>query len=366
MNFKNTSLLLFFVLCTFSCSQNKKNTIIKGNINNLPDGTIYLYKDTPENRIDSGNVENGIFNLVHVWEKDAEPFYLGIDHVDKKGVTRAFNFPTNSKYKGSGWNSPSFFSDSIILINGKITDFKIKDIKLPETFRFVTSPKINAGKQTKALYNIDNDLFENINNTTIQTVKNKLKQYPYSYHLLYKIYENKNSFSSQQIFEFLKLFKGEITQSDTYKKVYTYNEKRFNKKKNSLPLLEDNNGVKEDILNKNYKKHLVIFWASWCGPCRQEIPLLKKIYQNHNKEIEFVSISVDNDKKSWQKALLQENIGWKQLIANEKNPDYEKLQILFKLNKAIPYTVLVDNDMKILATFTGLSDEKELEKLINQ
>ncbi|WP_435523487.1 TlpA family protein disulfide reductase [Chryseobacterium indoltheticum] len=57
------------------------------------------------------------------------------------------------------------------------------------------------------------------------------------------------------------------------------------------------------MLNKNYKKHLVIFWASWCGPCRQEIPLLKKVYSESNKEIEFVSVSIDNDKKSWKRSI---------------------------------------------------------------
>jgi len=57
---------------------------------------------------------------------------------------------------------------------------------------------------------------------------------------------------------------------------------------------------------------------------------------------------------------------WKQLIISNKLNENEALQIYFKLNQAIPYTVLVDNNLKILGTSTGLSNEKELEKFINK
>lgn len=163
----------------------------------------------------------------------------------------------------------------------------------------------------------------------------------------------------------MKSFKGEITQSETYKKLYAYNKKRFNEKNIALPLLEDSKGIKKEIIDRRYKKHLIVFWASWCGPCREEIPLLKKIYTRYNKEIEFISISTDTDKSPWKKALKEEKMGWKQLIVNDNISDNEALQIHFKLNQAIPYTVLIDNDMKILESSTGLSSELELEEIIN-
>ena len=364
MNYK---LLFFSVFSFFILSCNKNNvdkTVISGNIPNLPDGTIYLYQDIYNNRIDSVRTKNGKFEINHQWKDNSEPAYLGIDHIDKNGVIRSFSFTTNAKYKGSGCNFQFFFSDSIVSIVGKMTEVKAKNIELEPKYKLVTSSKISAGMQTKALYNSDCDLFDNINVNSVKVIKEKILTYPYSYHLLYKIDDNKNSFSPQQTEDFLKSFKGDITKSETYKKLALYNEKRFNEKNIALPLLEDSNGKKSIILDPKYEKHFVVFWASWCGPCRQEIPTLKEIYSENNQSVEFISISVDSDKNAWKKALNEEQMSWKQFIVNEKDPEYEKLQIRFRLNGAIPFTVLVDNNMKILKSSLGLSSKEEIESMI--
>ena len=359
-------LKIYFLFLIFSCSKNKYQTSIQGNIPNLPDGTIFLFKDNPNNKVDSTETKNGKFSLIHVWKED-EPSYIGIDHIDRNGINRFFNFTTKANYKKvPGWGTNVFLSDPVININGNLKYDTLVGINLPADKKPVTGPPLKGGKQTEAFYNIDGDLFEKIDDKTIRTVKEKIERYPYSYHLLYKINENRNSFSAYQVKDFLKSFKGEITKSETFEKLLAYNEKRFNEKSIAIPILQDKNGLKKEILNKKYKKHLIVFWASWCGPCRQEIPMLKKLYGLYENDIEFISISTDTDKALWQKALKEENMKWKQLIVSNDISENEALQIHFKLNQAIPYTVLVDNDLKILANTTGLSNEKELKKLINK
>ncbi|GEN77992.1 TlpA disulfide reductase family protein [Chryseobacterium hagamense] len=362
MNYKIflSLIIAFFIL---SCSNNKYKTVISGNIPNLPDGKLYLYKDKYNDRIDSVETHKGKFEMRYQ-RKTAEPQYLGIEHIDQQGIKRSFSFPTNAKYKGSGCNSQYFFSDSIIAINGELEEFTPKNLILSPQYKLVKNPKISAGMQTKALYNIDCDLFNNFSAPSILLIKNKIRQYPYSYHLLYNIDDNKNSFSPQQVDEFLKLFKGEITESESFKKLSAYNKKRFTEKEIAMPLLENSTGKKSEIMDSKYKKHLIVFWASWCGPCRQEIPLLKTIYKNKNPDLEFISISIDEDRKAWKKALNEEQMTWKQYIIAEKDPDYEKIQMRFRLNGAIPYTVLVDNDFKIIKATVGLSSEKNLKDFI--
>ena len=58
-------------------------------------------------------------------------------------------------------------------------------------------------------------------------------------------------------------------------------------------------------------------WATWCAPCRAEIPFLQKIEEKyHGKNIEFISISIDTDKdhEKWNKFVTDKNLGGVQLI----------------------------------------------------
>ena len=359
----NTFYFILFLLFILSCSRDKQ-TVIEGNIPNLPDGTVYLYKDWAGNKIDSIRSKNGVFSFTYKWDNSGEPVYLGIDHKDDKGISRLFSFPTHAKYRGSGWNTSTFLSDSVISIKGNIKDFTPKELMLTEKVKLVEGPPIITGRQTEVYYNTDGDFFDNVKSNKTNIIKEKIKQYPYSYHLLYKLVQNKNNYNADEIKSFMESFKGDITQSSTYKKLESYNQKRFNKKGIMLPLLEDENGNQLKVIDTKYKKHLIIFWASWCGPCKAEIPLLKKVHSKTDASTEFVSISIDNDENAWKKALKDEKMEWKQLIVNSSSPAYESFQIILKLNNAIPYTVLVNNNLKILASSTGLSSEEELNKLI--
>jgi len=71
---------------------------------------------------------------------------------------------------------------------------------------------------------------------------------------------------------------------------------------------------KSTSLSKYKGKTLVLdFWASWCGPCRKEIPNMKKLYGEYKqKGVEFLSVSIDAKKEAWTKALSEENMAWPQ------------------------------------------------------
>ncbi|MCJ7936133.1 MAG: TlpA family protein disulfide reductase [Chryseobacterium sp.] len=360
-NKKNKFLhLLFLLVFAYSCSD-KQTVRIVGDIPNLPDGTLYLWKGTMLDKIDSVETSKGHFEINYKAEEKL-PVYIGIFHRDKKKIQRVFGFLTSVPQ----WGSPTFMSDPLITIKGNLEEYTPVNMTLPPDVIFINSPKIQAGKQTEALFNTGDVIFTNSSPNNINTIKEKLKKYPYSYHILYNIIGNKTVFNTQQTDDFLKLFDDEVKRSKPYKKLLEYNNRAKEVEKIKVPQLENTEGKKVAVVDPNYKKHLLVFWASWCGPCRMEIPMLKKVYGEKGKEIEFISISIDDDKNAWKKALLEEKMPWKQFFINSKSDAYNDLQILFKFNSAIPYTALIDNNMKILSSSTGLSNEEELKKIINK
>lgn len=57
-------------------------------------------------------------------------------------------------------------------------------------------------------------------------------------------------------------------------------------------------------------------WATWCGPCCEEIPYMEKVaeYFRNDPRIEIVSISVDANRKAWETKLEKDKPEWKQFL----------------------------------------------------
>jgi peroxiredoxin len=85
---------------------------------------------------------------------------------------------------------------------------------------------------------------------------------------------------------------------------------------------------------------LVDFWASWCGPCRDEIPNLIEVYAKYkNKNFEIVGVSFDREKEKWLNGINELKLTWPQM-SDVKYWQSEGAK-LYNVS-GIPHTVLID------------------------
>ena len=93
---------------------------------------------------------------------------------------------------------------------------------------------------------------------------------------------------------------------------------------------------------------LVDFWATWCGPCRKELPNVKKNYElYHDKGFEVVGISLDNDRSALETFLETEQNPW---ITLYDGPWNDNAVATYYGIMAIPAVILVDKEGKVVST----------------
>lgn len=116
-----------------------------------------------------------------------------------------------------------------------------------------------------------------------------------------------------------------------------------------------------DFIGKD-KYTLVDFWASWCGPCRQEMPTVVEAYkQFKNKGFGIVGVSLDKDVDNWKKAIKDLNITWAQM-SDLKAWQCEGASLYGV--RGIPATVLINQEGIIVArNLRGEDLIKKLEEL---
>ncbi|WP_272151317.1 TlpA family protein disulfide reductase [Tenacibaculum aiptasiae] len=107
-------------------------------------------------------------------------------------------------------------------------------------------------------------------------------------------------------------------------------------------------------------------WATWCGPCKAEIPSLKKVEkQYHDKNIEFVSISIDpkKDHGLWEQMIKDKELGGVQLFAdNDWNSKFIKD---YGIN-GIPRFILINPEGKIISASAPRPSNKALIDLFDE
>lgn len=183
---------------------------------------------------------------------------------------------------------------------------------------------------------------------------------------------NINSFSKDQFYQGLKAFSDNNMQnlnnekldktfveymkqnsqqtSNGFKMVYENARKAKEIEGKPAPSFDYDNvkGGKTTLESLKGKYVYIDVWATWCGPCRREIPFLKTVEEKfHGKNIEFVSISVDveKDREKWKTFVIEKQLGGIQLFADK---DWSSDFIRTLGINSIPRFILIDPNGNII------------------
>ena len=108
---------------------------------------------------------------------------------------------------------------------------------------------------------------------------------------------------------------------------------------------------------------MINFWASWCGPCIVEMPLLKKFDDKYKDRMDFVYISVDKSSNDWKTAINKFNLSGNQYLMQD---GFTSSLAKYLKMTSVPRIMLFDKSGKIHSYSTiAPSDQKAFDLLLN-
>jgi len=318
------------IITLFSCEE-QKETILIGSFDTIFTDTLIvsdLVKS--ENSFDQIIVKEGKFE-----------YSVTTDHPDIRIITnREKNIELNFLTYPGIYNVE--FSENHYAIDGDLNN-KIKEIfittkELMAEQQKLTFPDTDPNQKTKKLLEINSRIKSHLLNSTLSNKDNPISAI--------------TTFASRVLlgdkdpyFDTLYSYVDTTTLNNTSLGKELRIRKARDEHPKSLPnidLFSIDSKIENIEVEKDYL--FIDFWASWCIPCRQEIPNLKTKYQEYSEtdKVDFLSIAIWDDKNAWEKAIAFESMPWKQLIY--KNSDGLDLIEQYWGILSIPHGVLINKN----------------------
>lgn len=301
-------LYIFIFFTLYSCTSKTDSIIIEGKVSGLKNQTVKLLKlDLQTNEplvVNSFYSKNGEYNFI----LKKEPSYL-------------YTLFINDSIK-----FPFFVDNSNIKIDG--------DIKSIESFVISSNSKEDSffrkfSQDDFFDRKVGMDIMLNYpdNIVSVFTAYYQFQIHNISQDTMSSIIDNFSSYSKNSIyFDYLK---------SLYEKITSINEGVIAPNFTS----KDIDGKQYSLYDFRGKYVYIDFWASWCAPCIQKFPEMKKIYNSRDKsKFEILGVSVDVSRDSWIKSIEKNKLNWIN-ISNTKG--WDEISDSYGV-KAVPQNFLVD------------------------
>ena len=373
--------LLYGIVClgTLVACQREPGYKISGSVPGTPDGMkVYLYNwNTP---VDSSVVKGGKFVLtgkvdvptryqllidlspdkVESYEKDLRGSDVFVDNVDIKYESPSIDsLPSRNsfrrKVKGNVTVTGSPVHDLFLSYQEKLKPYRTRNSeawdKYLQVYHIPASEGVFNTREGIALTREMNDAQKEITRIQWDFIKANPKS-PVSVDVAQNmVYTAK--FSKADMDNLLQAIDPSLRETPGYKQLKESLESiapiALGEKYKDLELVDENGkSVQLSDYVKPGQYNMVEFWASWCGPCRGEIPHLRHVYDAYGKgkdAFNMISVSIDDKEKDWKQALKEENMKWTQLcdLKGWKGEVINKYKI-----QGVPFCLILDKEGRII------------------
>lgn len=354
------------LLIGISSCQNKKGFDISGTVENQKEGEIYFVNLHTEKE-DTVKIKNGKFNLSGVADEPTPFLIFSPDLLPARTVFFAghgktkINFTAKepSTLKIDGCTAQAEYELFAKEIEPLLTQFdSIQTLSM--------AGKLSNDEMKQLAFEIQKS-YEKIN---LDFIKNNPSSYV-SALLSFEYLRQKPQLSAEEKENMISSLDENIQESHFGKKMQELiqaNESSANELAAvgkpapvfTLPNTRDKNISLEKFKGKYV---LIDFWASWCGPCRQENPNVVAAFKKfRNKNFTVLGVSLDENKKQWEAAIRKDNLNWEQ-VSDLKGWNSSVVS-LYNI-KSIPSNVLVDPNGQIIAKdLRGVDLENQLSNIL--
>ena len=359
---RNLLSILVLSLTVLACQTAKDEFSIKGSITGVETGKVYLQKivDGRPQSIDTADVVEGKFTFkgkmdlpdIRILRLNEQDYFAQI-FLDNSSIMVVANKDSLRSTKITGSATHDIFQvylTELESLNKQVTALQQKYQSA------MTSENADEAKKAEIDYT---SMLENMKFFTKNFVKEHNTSVVSAYLTLVQLAPQ---IEEAELDSIIAKFPAEISNSEY---VIKLKEKSEEVKKTAIGVvapdftMNDPAGKPIQLSSLRGKVVLIDFWASWCGPCRQENPNVVKLYQKFNsKGFEIIGVSLDRTNEEWVKAIKDDQLSW--VHVSDLQFWQNAAARLYSVN-SIPQTYLLDKEGKIIAK--GLRSDQLAAKL---